>query len=101
MLNAVSTFKSETSRVGVSDRIALELHRTAASDIEEPQCQTMASLKGVDRRTREIYVAHRSGATYAEIAARWRISNRAIKRHVAQALLALMESMELNHNESS
>lgn len=64
-------------------------------------CQTMPSPNGVDRRTREIYFAHRSGATYAEIAARWRISNRAIRRHVARALLALMESVELNHKESS
>jgi DNA-directed RNA polymerase specialized sigma24 family protein len=58
----------------------------------------MPSLNGVDRRTREIYVAHRGGATYAEIAARWRISNRAIKRRVARALLAVMESMDLDHN---
>jgi DNA-directed RNA polymerase specialized sigma24 family protein len=72
-----------------------------ASDVRKRLCQTMPSLNGVDCRTRTIYVAHRSGATYAEIAARWRISSRAIKRHVARALLALMESMELDHKESS
>lgn len=72
-----------------------------ASDVQERLHQTMPSLSGVERRTREIYVAHRSGATYAEIAARWRISNRAIKSHLARALLALMESVELNHKESS
>jgi RNA polymerase sigma factor (sigma-70 family) len=50
-----------------------------------------ALLDGVSRRTREIYFAHRAGYSYAEIADHMGISNITIKRHIARALLALME----------
>ncbi len=63
--------------------------------------QTKALLDGVDRRTREIYIAHRSGATYPEIAATWGISNRTIKRSVVRALLAIMEHREQTHDNQS
>jgi DNA-directed RNA polymerase specialized sigma24 family protein len=51
-------------------------------------------LRGADRRTREVYVALRSGCTYEEIAADWGISKRAIKRCVARALSTIMENIE-------
>jgi RNA polymerase sigma-70 factor (ECF subfamily) len=50
-----------------------------------------ALLDGVSRRTREIYFAHRAGYSYAEIADHMGISHITIKRHIARALLALME----------
>jgi RNA polymerase sigma factor (sigma-70 family) len=53
--------------------------------------QIRAVLDAVGVRTREIYFAHRAGYSYAEIAEHLRISQRAVKRHVARALLAIME----------
>jgi DNA-directed RNA polymerase specialized sigma24 family protein len=57
----------------------------------------MALLDGVERRTREIYIAHRSGWSYPEIAAFLGLSNRRIKKSVARALLAIMENSERAH----
>ena len=51
-------------------------------------------LDGVSRRTRDIYFAHRSGYSYAEIAAHMRISHITVKRHIARGLLAIMEHGE-------
>jgi RNA polymerase sigma factor (sigma-70 family) len=56
-----------------------------------------ALLDSVSRRTREIYFAHRAGYSYAEIAEHLHISHVTIKRHIARALLALMEDGE-THN---
>jgi RNA polymerase sigma factor (sigma-70 family) len=53
-----------------------------------------ALLDALSPRTREIYFAHRAGYTYAEIADHMRISHITIKRHIARALLALMEHAE-------
>jgi RNA polymerase sigma factor (sigma-70 family) len=53
--------------------------------------EVTAVLDAVSPRTREIYIAHRSGYSYAEISAHWGISEITIKRHIARALLALME----------
>src|ERR1700723_4484300 len=50
-----------------------------------------AVLDAVSPRTREIYFAHRAGYSYAEIAEVMDISNITIKRHIARALLAIME----------
>lgn len=50
-----------------------------------------AVLDAVSLRTREIYFAHRAGYSYAEIAEQMDISNITIKRHIARALLAIME----------
>jgi RNA polymerase sigma factor (sigma-70 family) len=52
-------------------------------------------LDDVGVRTREIYFAHRAGYSYAEIAERMKISQRAVKRHVARALVAIMEQGDL------
>jgi RNA polymerase sigma factor (sigma-70 family) len=49
------------------------------------------ALDAVSLRTREIYFAHRAGYSYAEIADHMNISNITIKRHMARALLAIME----------
>jgi RNA polymerase sigma factor (sigma-70 family) len=48
-----------------------------------------ALLDTVSLRTREVYFAHRSGYTYAEIADRMGIAKITIGRHIARALAAL------------
>lgn len=53
--------------------------------------QIRALLDAVSLRTREIYFAHRAGYSYAEIADQMNISHITIKRHIARALLAIME----------
>ena len=53
-----------------------------------------ALLDAVSRRTREIYFAHRAGYSYAEISAHMGVSHITIKRHIARALLAIMEHGE-------
>jgi RNA polymerase sigma factor (sigma-70 family) len=50
-----------------------------------------ARLDAVSPRTREIYWAHRSGYTYAEIADHMGIAEITIKRHIARAQAALMK----------
>src|ERR1700675_2623363 len=57
-----------------------------------------ALLDAVSRRTREIYFAHRAGYGYAEIAAHMGVSHITIKRHIARALLAIMEQGETEEN---
>jgi DNA-directed RNA polymerase specialized sigma24 family protein len=69
-------------------------------DAEERLRQTMALLDGVDGRTREIYIAHRSGWTYPEIAAFWGLSSRKIKKSIARAVLAIMENLERAHENN-
>ena len=48
-------------------------------------------LDAASSRTREIYFAHRAGYSYTEIAAAFGISHITIKRHIARALLLIME----------
>jgi RNA polymerase sigma factor (sigma-70 family) len=50
-----------------------------------------AVLDTASCRTREIYFAHRAGYSYAEIAAHFGISHITIRRHIARALLVIME----------
>ena len=50
-----------------------------------------AILDAASSRTREIYFAHRAGYSYAEIAAHFGISHITIRRHIARALLVIME----------
>ena len=57
-----------------------------------------AVLDAVSPRTREIYFAHRAGYSYSEIAHHLNISNITIKRHIARALLAIMEHSETEEN---
>jgi RNA polymerase sigma factor (sigma-70 family) len=56
--------------------------------------QIRAVLDAVGVRTREIYFAHRAGFSYAEIAEHMNISQGTIKRHIARALVAIMEHDE-------
>jgi RNA polymerase sigma factor (sigma-70 family) len=53
-----------------------------------------ALLDAVNPRTREIYFAHRSGYTYAEIADDMGIAEITIRRHIARALLTIREHGE-------
>ncbi len=53
-----------------------------------------ATLNAVNPRTREIYFAHRSGYSYAEIGAHMGISKSTIEKHIAHAVLALMDARE-------
>jgi RNA polymerase sigma factor (sigma-70 family) len=55
-------------------------------------------LDAVSLRTREIYFAHRAGYSYSEIAEHMGISHITIKRHIARALLAIMEHGETEEN---
>ena len=55
-------------------------------------------LDAVSLRTREIYFAHRAGYSYSEIADHMAISHITIKRHIARALLAIMEHGETEEN---
>jgi RNA polymerase sigma factor (sigma-70 family) len=48
-------------------------------------------LEAASPRTREIYIAHRSGYSYAEIAVQMGIAQVTVKRHIARALLVIME----------
>jgi RNA polymerase sigma-70 factor (ECF subfamily) len=48
-------------------------------------------LEAASTRTREIYFAHRAGYSYDEIAAHYKISHITIRRHIARALLVVME----------
>jgi RNA polymerase sigma-70 factor (ECF subfamily) len=59
-----------------------------------------AVLDAVSPRTREIYFASRAGYSYAEIAAHLDISNITIKRHMARALLAIMEHNRTGRGET-
>jgi RNA polymerase sigma-70 factor (ECF subfamily) len=60
-------------------------------DAEQRLESIRAVLDRVSRRTREIYFAHRAGYSYAEIAEHMSISHITIRRHIARALLAIME----------
>jgi RNA polymerase sigma factor (sigma-70 family) len=50
-----------------------------------------ALLEAASTRTREVYVAHRAGYTYAEITDNMNISAITVKRHIARALRIVME----------
>ena len=60
-----------------------------------------ALLDSVSVRTREIYIAHRAGYSYAEIADHMSISHITIKRHIARALRTLMEHSETEDDGSA
>jgi RNA polymerase sigma factor (sigma-70 family) len=53
------------------------------------------TLEAVSARTRDIYFAHRAGYSYAEIEARMGVSKSTVEKHIARAVLALMDVKEL------
>lgn len=55
-----------------------------------------ALLDAVSPRTRQIYFAHRSGYSYAEIAENLGIAAITIERHIARALFVIMEHRASN-----
>ena len=65
--------------------------QVAPEEADESRRRTLAALNSVDERTRQIFLAHRDGYTYAEIAVAWGISYRKIKRCIFRALLTIME----------
>jgi DNA-directed RNA polymerase specialized sigma24 family protein len=73
--------------------LSIDQHRR---DRPERLGHIKAILDAVGLRTREIYFAHRGGYSYAEIATHLGISQITIKRHIARALLAIMEHGEMN-----
>ena len=59
-----------------------------------------ARLDAISLRTREIYVAHRSGYTYAEIAENMGVAEVTVKRHIARALASLSKLRDQSRNDS-
>ena len=58
-----------------------------------------ALLEALNPRTRQIYFAHRSGYSYGEIARHLGISEITIERHIARALLTIMELRQSESRE--
>ena len=52
-------------------------------------------LVAISQRTRDIYFAHRAGFSYAEISEHLHVSKSTIEKHIARAVLALMDYKEL------
>jgi RNA polymerase sigma-70 factor (ECF subfamily) len=63
----------------------------AVLDNEQRLERIRAALDAVSPLTRAIYLANRAGYSYAEIAHHFNISHNTITRHMARALLAIME----------
>jgi RNA polymerase sigma factor (sigma-70 family) len=63
-------------------------------DSQQRLDQLTSLLDTVSRRTREVYLAHRSGYTYAEIANDMGIAEITIKRHIARAHLIILKHVE-------
>ena len=51
-------------------------------------------LEAISERTRDIYFAHRAGYTYTEIGEQMDVSKSTIEKHIARAVLALMDEKE-------
>jgi RNA polymerase sigma factor (sigma-70 family) len=60
-------------------------------DCQQRLDQLTVMLDSVSRRTREIYFAHRSGYTHAEIANDMGIAEMTVKRHIARAHLIVLK----------
>jgi len=61
-------------------------------EAEKRLLRVQALLSGVDQRTREIYIAARSGHSYIEIAEAWGISISKIKKCVARGLFEIVQA---------
>jgi RNA polymerase sigma factor (sigma-70 family) len=81
-----------------SPLIAPESNPEQTLEAEQRLNRIRAVLDAVSLRTREIYFAHRAGYSYAEIADHLNISHITIKRHIARALLAIMEHSDREGN---
>jgi RNA polymerase sigma factor (sigma-70 family) len=60
-------------------------------DSQQRLASIQRRLDAANVRTREIYFAHRAGYSYDEIAAHFQLSHITIRRHIARALLIIME----------
>lgn len=61
----------------------------------QQQVERIAAMLGaVSHRTCEIFLAHRAGFSYAEIALEFGISTRTVKKHIARALSMLFHTSE-------
>ena len=60
-------------------------------EAEKRLLRVQALLSGVDQRTREIYIAARSGHSYPEIAEAWGISVSKVQKCVARGLLEIVK----------
>jgi RNA polymerase sigma factor (sigma-70 family) len=78
--------------------IAQESTPEETLEAEQRLNRIRAVLDAVSLRTREIYFAHRAGLSYAEIADHMNISQITIKRHIARALLTIMEHRDREAN---
>ena len=65
-------------------------------DAEQRLNRIRTLLDAANVRTREIYFAQRAGYSYDEIAAHFKISHITIRRHIARALLLIMEQGPLD-----
>ena len=87
----------------IDEQNALVAQESTPEDTIEAQQRLnriKAVLDAVSPRTRQIYFAHRAGYSYAEIAAHMDISNITIKRHMARALLAIMEHSRMEQGKT-
>jgi RNA polymerase sigma factor (sigma-70 family) len=62
--------------------------------VEQRLIKVRDGLSAYNSRTCEIYMAHRAGCTYAEIAAAHGISNSAVEKHIRRAVEWLMDYKE-------
>jgi len=65
-------------------------------DAEQRLNRIRTLLDAASVRTREIYFAQRAGYSYDEIAAHFNVSHITIRRHIARALLLIMEQGPLD-----
>ncbi len=63
-------------------------------DSQQRLDQLTALLDSVSRRTREVYLAHRSGYSHAEIANDMGIAEITVKRHIARAHLIILNRVD-------
>jgi RNA polymerase sigma factor (sigma-70 family) len=87
--------RRELSFERVKPKLIEPLTPERSLDSEQRLHRIGALLEAASVRTREIYFAHRAGYSYEEIAAHFNISHITIRRHIARALLVVMEHSAL------